>query len=183
MKTITIPAGYLPAISLFTAKKDIRYYLNGVAINAGHLVATNGHYCGALLIDGITDVDLIIPTDTITQCLKLMTTKQKIMSEITLSIPDDQINKLCTITVNGTDIHFAAIDGRFPDWKRIIVENNEVVPFPAFDWNQMTLFSKASRFLGISDTPHLLPNGKHIAQIKFPGCDVFKGCIMPMKIK
>ena len=63
------------------AKKDIRYYLQGVNVvrdNRGtYLEATDGHVLGRLLIDGIksdTKLNVVLPTDALT---KLKGTKKQ----------------------------------------------------------------------------------------------------------
>ena len=52
MIKVTIPANYLLALQHLAPKKEVRYYLNGVAIIAKSgkisLVATDGHVMGCL---------------------------------------------------------------------------------------------------------------------------------------
>ena len=37
-----IPVNYLKAMLLFCGKKDVRYYLNGIAIKGDKMIATDG---------------------------------------------------------------------------------------------------------------------------------------------
>ena len=43
-----INSAYIKAILLACAKKDVRYYLNGILINEKHIVGTNGHRLHAI---------------------------------------------------------------------------------------------------------------------------------------
>ena len=62
-----IPAAPLKAALLCTAHKDIRFYLEGVAIDKGHIVSTDDHrlfYCEVTNLDDDLP-SIIIPKDSI----------------------------------------------------------------------------------------------------------------------
>lgn len=101
-----IDSKIIKAIILAAAKKDIRYYLNGVLINARHIVATDGarmHACkhGQEWEHG----DIIIPIDKVELALKMKTKQIKIEKD----------------SING--IPFGTIDGKFPDYSWVIPQN------------------------------------------------------------
>ena len=48
---IEVPMQVLDAATFCAAKNDVRFYLNGVAINKGHVVSTDGHRAFACKID------------------------------------------------------------------------------------------------------------------------------------
>lgn len=100
---ITITSTQLKAVALAMAKKDIRYYLNGVMINENHIVATDGHrmhifYHGQQWDHGET----VIPREIVDLALKMKSSNIEITDK----------------AVNG--IPFNALDGRFPDYRRVI---------------------------------------------------------------
>ena len=101
-----IDSKILKAIVLAAARKDMRYYLNGVLINARHIVATDGarmhaHKHGQDWGHG----DIIVPIDKMELALKMKTKQIKIEKD----------------SING--IPFGTIDGKFPDLTRVIPQN------------------------------------------------------------
>lgn len=186
MIKIELPVRYLQAIALFAARRDVRYYLNGVAINNEHLVATNGHHCGAIplttdMCEDIMDVNIIIPLETINTFLKGISTadKKKYNCEIGIGIEG-----LVTLNFRDTSITTKGIDGRYPDWQRVVVEVEEPVPHGGFNWEYMVLFQKACNILTKDKIGgvELRTNGTNAAQVKFHKCTEFKGTLMPMKL-
>lgn len=123
------------AIDNFAAKKDVRYYLNGICIQrnpAGGIVvvATDGHVFGAIddpdgwIAEGHNELIVSRPTKRMISAIK---GKQKIL------IPVDRllIMKNCQVLACGQDVppfdpmsFFSdaseIIDGKFPDWRRVI---------------------------------------------------------------
>ncbi len=95
------------------AKKDIRYYLQGINVvrdNRGtYIEATDGHVLGRLLIDGIrsdTKLNVVLPTDAL---LKLKGTKKQ--SDEWLHF---EVNGLSVECIQGdSTIRFSAHDARF----------------------------------------------------------------------
>lgn len=101
-----IDSKIIKAIILAAAKKDIRYCLNGVLINTQHIVATDGARMHAFKHGQQWEHgEVIIPTDKVELALK-MKTKQ-------IDIEKDNIN----------GIPFVTIDGKFPDYSRVIPQN------------------------------------------------------------
>ena len=73
---------WLKAVSLAAAKKDVRYYLNGVMVRNGELAATNGHMALLIKSESIkSDGEYIIDNDT----LKMIVTAQKASKVVTVS--------------------------------------------------------------------------------------------------
>lgn len=129
-KTLTIPQNALKRMLLWTresmADRDVRYYLNGalIEINAGtmRIVSTDGHRLSMDCepIDASFDTGIIIPRAAAITLAKL------------LEDSDDPVE----IAIAGKTLHFTfgcidyickAIDGQFPDWRRVVPETtNEV---------------------------------------------------------
>ena len=101
-----IDSKIIKAVILAAAKNDVRSNLNGVFINARHIVATDGarmhaHKHGQEWEHG----DIIIPIDKVELALKMKTKQIKIEKD----------------SING--IPFGTIDGKFPDYLRVIPQN------------------------------------------------------------
>lgn len=110
-----------------TAKGDVRYYLNGIcfqtdadANNLLHAIATDGHRmskgeCEFLAHDYEKERSVIVSNE----CVSYLTSLLKDTS-------DEQVvlflsSKFMSIKLsNGTAIRMKIIDGRFPDWKRVV---------------------------------------------------------------
>ena len=133
---IQLAANELKAAINCAGNKDIRYYLNGVCVDFIApekivIVATDGHcmfLCNAENDDMYTDFvgQVIIPTDVIKSALKAQDKKHRYIALKHL----DGLNYQLGNTV------FVAIDGKFPDYRRVIPAafepslahfNNEVV--------------------------------------------------------
>ena len=102
--SLTIDTKKIKAVLLACAKKDIRYYLNGTFVNSKHIVCTDGHRMHVLAHgQDIGEIEgFIIPRETIELAIKMKTPN--------FTITSDSVN----------NIPFDALDGRYPDYKRVI---------------------------------------------------------------
>ena len=121
----TIPASTLQAALLSVAKKDVRYYLNGVYLDlpAGLIVSTDGHRCfiGKLPDDAPRSIPpVIVPSETVTAALKGITPKMKRMLDVLVTINGEAPARTVSFTVGASTVAGAEIDGRFPDYARIV---------------------------------------------------------------
>jgi DNA polymerase-3 subunit beta len=121
MSTLTIPVAHLKASLLQAAKKDIRYYLNGVYIDRTntmtHAVATDGHRMSVFTsrLDASADCEpfgIIIPRDIIEAAVKLAGKR----SDATLAYKQEQW------ALDG--MHFDPIDGKYPDYRKVVPAPN-----------------------------------------------------------
>jgi hypothetical protein len=121
---ISIQASAIRAAAICAAKKDIRYYLVGVHIKVAHLnyatiAGTNGHilFAGRAAIENLEEQQsaewsMIIPLEV---CKKI----GKKLTSVTLeSLPDG------SYMLDG--MRFIPLDGRFPDYKRVIPRFDQV---------------------------------------------------------
>lgn len=125
---LTIPAHKLKAALTHAAVRDVRYYLNGVWLEAAqngdlHIVATDGHrmFVGVLpgAAAGMPELTrIIVPTDVIK--------RQAEKGNIELAC-DAGVWRL------GNEI-FKPIDGVFPDWRRAIPSADAEGPAPGFNY-------------------------------------------------
>lgn len=110
------------------AQQDVRYYLNGLLleINPDNLraVATDGHRLAlgeATLKTGVdTPLQIIVPRKGIQELLRLLDTSD---DEITLQVSSNHIR------IDTGRIQFTSklIDGRFPDYQRVIPAGSDNV--------------------------------------------------------
>ena len=135
----------LKAAALAASKEQTRYYLNGVAVQAGprgsFLVATDGHRLLAFRqsADDTPPVDIIIPADVIAG-IKL----NKHVDDATLTRESDTHWR---IEYCGTAISFAPIDGTFPDWRRVVPKET-TGELAQFDPAYVGDFAKVAKALG-----------------------------------
>jgi DNA polymerase III sliding clamp (beta) subunit (PCNA family) len=152
--------------------------LNGVLVEVRasetRIAATDSH-CAAVLRDEVlvgeqpVFPDVIIPNATLKLALQ---TKAQMVE---LSVSDSGKWSLGGIA-------FAPVEGRFPDYRRIMVNGASGV---AGDYNIDLLgkFVKAAKALGSRGQPVVRQNGTDAAQVQILGReDEFVGVIMPMRM-
>lgn len=176
-----IKKAHLEAASLCTAKNDIIYYLNGVNIEVlnNHIVtltATNGHYLSCHNSDCINETgerfSLIIPTDTIKAAIK-SADRKSVMIEIEKL--DD------TRYMLGNQI-FTPIDGKFPDYKRVIPSAFDVTEMVYYNYDYLALGQKVILKATGCDKPMLYQNGSSASVMVAPNDNSFIFVVMPLKI-
>lgn len=144
MFSLSVPVAHLAAALHIAAVKDIRYYLNGVLLDAksNNVVATDGNMMlctrqdTILPIDGSDQVDVILPYDFVAKVVR----EHK---------RDDGV----LITIDGTECRTAAcigkiVDGRFPDWRRIYPHTLAHAADVQFDKDLIARVTKAAKSLG-----------------------------------
>ena len=182
----TISINALKGLDLLSAKGDIRYYLNGVNVefseNCTRLVATNGHILG---IENLTQNllntgagSLIIPSDII-KALKPVSKNADIVQIKQIDAGDWEIDNY------GVKITFTAIEGKFPDYARVVsgaMTNGAAAQYNA---DYLATFLKAAKLLTGAKTPdiEIMQNGQGAALINILGLASFIGVIMPTRGK
>ena len=98
---------WLKAVMLAAAKKDVRYYLNGVMVRNGEVAATNGHMLLLIKSDDIkSDGEYIIDNDT----LKMIVSAHKgVKGDNPTEVKDGMV------ITGSSKISINPIDGKFPD--------------------------------------------------------------------
>jgi DNA polymerase III sliding clamp (beta) subunit (PCNA family) len=111
----TIDIKTLKALMLFAGKSDIRFYLNGLHIEQSATgtvaVATNGHVIAIARIDS----DCYAPATMIVHRQYIDAIKTKYAVTFTQ-------NDAATVSIQTADgkITMPLVDGRFPDWRRVV---------------------------------------------------------------
>ncbi len=170
-----------------SAKKDIRYYLQGLHVvrdNRGtYLEATDGHILGRLFVDGIqsdTPVSVILPTE---HLIKLKGTKRQ--GDDILHFSVDGFAVEC-ISDNQT-VRFQAVDARFPDTDRVIplvFKDADIKP-SNFNPDLLVRFVDMSEEIwGKRQVPSLTQRGIDSCLVSFQSMDDhFVGVIMPIRVE
>ena len=173
----------LKGLNVLSAKKDVRYYMMGVNVEitprGAYFVATDGHKMGIWHDDKITapeTIQHIIPSTLIDQVSKVIT-------KATNSI-DIELQPLIEINYINNVFKAPAIDGKYPDFRRVIPEtiNNEIAQFdPEF----LSQFHKCASILNSVKKPDIAigHNGTGSGSIVDIQNGKFLGIIMPYKSK
>jgi hypothetical protein len=176
---ITFKTSSLFAALECAAKKDIRYYLQGINIQitkdaVGMVYGTDGHilFAGQLPYDGAVDVplNLIIPTDAVKRLDK--------KAEFT-ELEFDGQNYL----LGGA--RFVPVDGRYPDIGRVIPDIKSSIEQTAGSFNPDLLVrgrAALSLYLGVKpkDTFNFIQRGSDSA-VMHAGTNECLVVIMPMR--
>jgi len=173
----------LKAVALFCSKEETRYYLKGVNLQFRDdhviMVATNGHYLTAMRqsLDEPLDspiADTIIPIELIER-IKL--DKKIDMAELYID------GRRISITYMGATYADGAIDGSFPDWRRI-TPSSVSGEAAQYDASYAAIYMKAARMFDKSAQIKIAHNGLSPALVTWlpveSGLDAF-GVLMPIK--
>jgi DNA polymerase III subunit beta len=113
----------LQLVQFAMASQDIRYYLNGMLLVLDgkqlRVVATDGHrlsYAETQLENEAEAREVIIPRKTVVELSKLLS---DVDDPVELRIGANQV----TITLPGTELVTKVVDGKFPDYQRVIPVN------------------------------------------------------------
>ena len=172
MKATLIPVNVLKAMSLLASKKDVRYYLNGVYVesNSQHtrIVATDGHILGLYQTPETAHSDeafsIIIPSEIIAKLDK----KDNFLST----------NEHDNWVIDG--IAFTPIDGKFPDYQRVLPRGEMTNEVAQFNPDFITRFQKVGKLLGQKIAPTISHNGGSSALVDI-GLSQFVGVMMPLR--
>lgn len=114
----------LALVQYAMAQQDIRYYLNGLLLvtkgNELRVVTTDGHrlaYTAAPLSETPSPIEVILPRKTILELSRQLADSEDPI-EITLTL--NQVH----FKFNGIEFASKLIDGKFPDYERVIPKNH-----------------------------------------------------------
>lgn len=128
-QTLTIPANQLrhllQLVHFSMAQQDIRYFLNGMLLSVQadviRVVTTDGHrlaYCEGKLEAPLSEsIQCIVPRRTVMEMLRLIPDTEE---AITIAISTTEIR----ITWGNITLSSKLVEGKFPDYNRVIPVNN-----------------------------------------------------------
>jgi len=127
MYTVTIDKARLAGCRNAAGEKDVRYYLNGVymELESGVMVATDGAMMfvaasGHGPIPNSGAPSIILPNEWIDSVLKVA----KYETALTVDIDAAQPVATVSVTIGGATLKASCIDGKFPDWRRVVRFND-----------------------------------------------------------
>ena len=163
----------LHAMATLAAKKDIRYYLCGILVEwnptTTRIVATDGHKMGIYNLpnqNNATSGSVIIPIEALT------------------GLKGDVIIGANTLTTSDSVKTFTPIEGRFPDYARVVPKEKASGIAGNFNIDYMAQFQKVAKMLGNkSDSALFYHNGaSESAKVSITSTINFLGVIMPMRV-
>ena len=164
----------LTQVQYAMAVQDIRFYLNGLLMQAEgnmlRLVATDGHrlaYTQHTIDANLPHCEVILPRKTIAELLKLLSFPEEL---VTVDFLDSQIR----FSARNTIVVSKIVEGKFPDYNRVIPQDNDKI----FQLSRVGFLSTLERVAILADDKtkaislHIAPgvmlikysNGKEDAQ-------------------
>lgn len=158
---------------LFQAKQDVRFYLNGIYITHDHIVATNGHtmfvspyesdmrpeQAMIVAIKGkippkAYNLELLYDEETkigVMRGVEPTPIKMKLLNKGTGEFEEQPPKAMAVLDAMGhpQTVFFQMVDGRFPDWRRVI-PTGDLVPTDriGINFGYADLVAKACKELG-----------------------------------
>ena len=181
---ITIDRNALKAVSRFAAVKDIRYYLQGVLIESTplqtRLAATDGHTLAVHRADAKDDNEGswtgILPLDAVTTLLK-MKASHKTLKDAPIYATILESGEIRCDWI-GQSIICRAVDGKFPDYRRVIPSTLDGQP-AWINPDYLTRIVDAAKDVNAGFTFGFGGTGSSLAQI---GQDMV-AVVMPMRLE
>ncbi|EPS1221635.1 hypothetical protein ACVBR5_000861 [Burkholderia cenocepacia] len=186
---INATASALKAVQIIAPKNDIRYFMNGVLVEAREketrLVATDGHRLVVYRIECNNEVpagesiSIIVPNAVIDR-LKL---GKETPDEVTFESADDG---RMFISHDDIRVTFKPIEGNFPNYRKVTPEkvsgeSGHFKPGYLFDFQKVGAALKRQRTVN-NILPLLCQNGPTGAAIvQLQGDDDFVGVVMPIR--
>lgn len=172
---------HLKAAAVCAAKNDMRHTINGVYVEyLSKEIRTVATDCAVMAVlresnaAEYTDWSFITPIDVIAA----------IKGEIVEFEPIAGSENIRAIVFGGNAIEFRPIDGRYPDYRRVIPETTSG---DAADFNPELIgrFAKVAKELKVKSACVVFQqNGRHeAAGVTITGYDDFIGVIMPLRLK
>ncbi|MFY3682081.1 hypothetical protein ACOTD7_20755 [Achromobacter xylosoxidans] len=190
---IQIERAALKAASRIMARSDIRYYLNGVYVEATPtetiIAATDGHRLLALHAFAENDVQeaaaLIIPGEVVK---RIIDGSLKAVRQITLTQVSDE-KWVAPLHQWGVELTFRPVEGIFPDWRKVIPAKASGQPaninpdyLAAFQAAAYDLCGKPGRRARVATGIEVRQNGTGGALVFAPSSHTigFVGVVMPV---
>lgn len=189
-KLIKVPAHVLKALLITAATLDVRFYLTGINVDIREgictLVTTDGHRLARVIVEceGFAADEVvsdILPREVIEMVLSNKSYLRSLTSRKEITLFKD--GKHWFMGNGEFEMGISCIDGRFPDWRRVIPKNFDVAPEEEqqFQLAYLIDLQKIAKLLG-DPIPSLKLNGANRpATMSFPNSN-YDVVLMPMRI-
>ena len=184
--TITLCPRQLQAALILAGKKDVRYYLNGVHVEATEdwtrTSATDGYVAAVQRLAAVNGMggeakrEFIIPRGVIEQAASAL--KKAKRAHVLVDAGAH------TLELDGVRFPFEPIDGRFPDVRQIMGEGEEAGA-AQFNPELLIRFRKAAIALKVKNGDIFVKHrgNERSAEVTLPGNPNFAGVVMTPRIK
>jgi DNA polymerase-3 subunit beta len=174
MINTTIDINTIKALMLFAAKKDVRFYFNGLHIeqsaNGTIAVACNGHVIAVARID----TDAHEPSSVIIDRQYI----DNIKSKYAVTFNQSDAATVSIKTENGT-LTVPIMDAKYPDWRRV-VSAKQTGERAYFQPEYAAIVDKAGQTIKKCSTPYVIQqNGNNVGYCNL-GSDVH-AYVMPLR--
>jgi DNA polymerase III sliding clamp (beta) subunit (PCNA family) len=204
MSNYILNANELEAVSLCASKEATRYYLCGVCVEVNQddtiaLIATDGYRMAAIRYskDAATKDSFIISNDDIKKVLTLYKGECKTAGKIyrdnlVISIDHADDNLTLSIVMRYKDetpplikasFTTKAVDGNFPDYRRVLPARSGTVGAISFNAVYMADFARIANLL--DDNAHIVcefTDKDSLIIITLPKYTEFTGILMPIRL-
>jgi DNA polymerase-3 subunit beta len=180
---ITIDHNIVKALLICAAKQDIRYYLKGICVDARAngdvvLATTDGHRLLAYpvatdAIEALAPGQYIIPREALEAVKPCKAGRHMLPITIEIDTAKGLENKITGATSTVTPL----IDGKFPDWRRVLPKTVSGEP-AQYQAEYLGDFGRIADLLGTKQ-PHIHYNGSAAAIVGNLGAAL--GVLMPMR--
>ena len=188
MNTVQFDPKWLKGAAVCAGVKDIRYYLNGVLVDVREretrIVATDGHRLVCFRRElpenepAQVPAQLIIPGDVV-KALKPNKAGNECVLQWETTEANEQHCKL--IGLAGPDLSFTALDGKFPDYERVLIRTAPTLAHAHFNGRYVADMSKAVQVAFDQNfNAEIWPSSTSAAAVTCPRQE-FYGTIMPMR--
>lgn len=168
---------WIKAVMLAAAKKDIRYYLNGVMVRNGEIAATNGHMLLLIKSESIkSDGEYIIGNDTLNMIVK---SHKGIKG-------GNRVEVIDSMAITGSNkLSINPVDGKFPDVNRVIPQETSG-EIAHFNYEYLLACQKANCEFFDSKDSYIKLQHNGLSGAKFESEDWINnkliGVVMPVRI-
>lgn len=185
--TIEVTRAQIRAALIFSADKDIRYYLNGIMLHVGEcgdarLVATDGHRLAVVKIcdeSSATPGEYIIPNEPLKAVKKASRSSSQ---DLFLTIEGDNF-RLVDIPENAILCGAHLIDGKFPDYQRVVPMPENMSGAPG-TYNPAYLADIQKALIELGDKTgyfSMLQNGETCSCLVVSRARGFLAVVMPLR--
>ena len=166
----------LKALLMFAAKKDIRYYINGIHFEQSSTgtvaVATNGHYLAVARLDrdSAEPGSFIVPREHLDNVVKGAKGEIDIVQRFTTQ---------CDLTSSNGTITVPLCDAKFPDWRKVVAPQ-QTGERAYFDPDYAAMVNKAGQMVHSTTTAYVIQqNGNSVGYCNL--ADVIHAYVMPLR--
>ena len=189
--SVTIPVNDLKALNLFSAKKDVRYFLNGLHIDGRYITATNGHVLMRIKHYWPAEQSFVLDSGVIVSNPILMTSRK--LPNAILNFSNDctllKENWVQSVELihgdNQNSQKLEIIDGQYPNIERVIPKVGDLETSNAVIQGQyFELIGKTAKLLDPKTKAvgcRIVGNKNEAQLVKINGRDDVEIVVMPMK--